>query len=264
MTDQNFDDLADRFERNLYGNPRGQIRLQLVTDALVEDCVAITRSPGLRVLDAGCGIGQMTRLLASRGHEIVAADVSSLLLARARERIGEENHQWLDHIHFIQSPVQQLDQHIEGTFDLVIFHAVLEWLDKPREGLQSLLRWLKPGGELSLMFYNRHSLVFKNLLRGNFEKIDKEDFGGEPGSLTPLHPLHPADVAHWLDDMKLDIVSRRGIRTFYEYMDQTMRPGKTPDVAVEEIIRMEKIFGVQEPYQSLGRYQLWHCQKNRE
>jgi len=262
MTDRNFDDLADRFERNLYGNPRGQIRLQLVTDALLEDSHAIIHGPKLRILDAGCGIGQMTRLLAFHGHQVVAADVSSVLLARARERIAQENGQWLDNIQFVQSSIQDLGQHIDGSFDLVIFHAVLEWLENPREGLQSLLPWLKPGGELSLMFYNRHSLVFKNLLRGNFEKIDKENFRGEPGSLTPLHPLHPDDVACWLVDMNLEILSRRGIRTFYEYMDQTMHPGKTSIVALEEIIRMEKIFGVQEPYRSLGRYQLWHC-RNR-
>jgi len=263
MTDKNFDDLADRFERNLYGNPRGQIRLQLVTEALLEDSQAITHGPRLRILDAGCGIGQMTGLLASRGHQVVAADVSSVLLARARERIQQDHKQWLDAIHFIQAPVQELDRHIEGTFDLVIFHAVLEWLENPREGLQSLLHWLKPGGELSLMFYNRHSLVFKNLLRGNFDKIDKENFRGEPGSLTPLNPLHPDDVAHWLQEMDLEVLSRRGIRTFYEYMDQTLHPRTAPALALEDVIRMEKIFGVQEPYRSLGRYQLWHCRRNR-
>lgn len=259
MTDRNFDDLADRFERNLYGNPRGQIRLQLVTDALLEDSHAITHGSRLRILDAGCGIGQMTRLLASHGHQVVAADVSSVLLARARERIEQENSSWLKNIHFLQSSIQDLDQHIDGSFDLVIFHAVLEWLEHPREGLQSMLPWLKPGGELSLMFYNQHSLVFKNLLRGNFEKIDKENFSGEPGSLTPLHPLYPDDVARWLADANLEILSRRGIRTFFEYMEQTMNPANKKTVSLDDIIRLEKVFGVQEPYRSLGRYQLWHC-----
>jgi S-adenosylmethionine-dependent methyltransferase len=261
MADQNFDELAERFERNLYGNPRGQIRLQLVTDALLEDCPSVIHSHRLRVLDAGCGIGQMTRLLASHGHHVVSADVSSVLLARARERITQENIAWLDNIRFIQSSVQQLDQHIEGTFDLVIFHAVLEWMENPCEGLQSLLPWLRPGGELSLMFYNQHSLVFKNLLRGNFEKVDKENFRGESGSLTPINPLLPEKVEQWLHDGGIEIYSRRGIRTFYEYMDQTMHPANKKTASVEDIIRLEKIFGREEPYRSLGRYQLWHCRK---
>lgn len=261
MTDRNFDDLAERFERNLYGNPRGQIRLQLVTDGLLEDCRAIRHGPKLRVLDAGCGIGQMTQLLASYGHEVTAADLSSVLLARAQERIQQENSWWLDNIHFIHSGIQDLDQHLKGGFDLVIFHAVMEWLEKPKEGLHSLSRWLNPGGELSLMFYNRHSLVFKNLLRGNVEKINQENLSGEPGSLTPSNPLHPDEVTCWLADMNLELISRRGIRTFYEYMNQTMQSTSKKMVPQEEIIRLEKIYGVQEPYRSLGRYQLWHCRR---
>ncbi len=42
---------------------------------------------GARVLDAGCGAGQMTRELAERGAEVVAVDLSPALVAVARERL---------------------------------------------------------------------------------------------------------------------------------------------------------------------------------
>ncbi len=42
---------------------------------------------GLRVLDAGCGAGQMTTELAARGAEVVAADISPSLLEIARKRL---------------------------------------------------------------------------------------------------------------------------------------------------------------------------------
>lgn len=47
---------------------------------------------GLRVLDAGCGAGQMTEELARRGAEVVAVDISPSLLEVARRRIPEELH----------------------------------------------------------------------------------------------------------------------------------------------------------------------------
>jgi len=261
MTDRNFDELAVRFERNLYNNPRGQLRLQLVSEALLEDCRAIQQTQPLRVLDAGCGLGQMAQLLASHGHHVMACDVSEKLLERAQQRIALDRPDCLGRIQFQCLPLQSLPEEWIGTFDLVIFHAVLEWLESPQQGLQSLLRWLKPGGELSLLYYNRNSLVFKNLLRGNFRKVEADDFRGDPGSLTPMNALRPEDVERWLGDMPLEILSRRGIRTFYEYMDHTLYPAKRPPVSLEDVIRLEKIYGVQEPFRSLARYQLWHCRR---
>ncbi|NQV68603.1 MAG: methyltransferase domain-containing protein, partial [Pseudohongiella sp.] len=84
MADRNFDILAQRFENILYDKPRGQLRLQLVSEALLEDCAAIQQDKALRVLDVGCGLGQMAQLLASHGHQITACDVSSVMLQRAQ------------------------------------------------------------------------------------------------------------------------------------------------------------------------------------
>ncbi|SLN58153.1 Magnesium-protoporphyrin O-methyltransferase [Roseivivax jejudonensis] len=42
---------------------------------------------GRRVLDAGCGAGQMTRALAERGAEVTAIDLSPALVSIARERL---------------------------------------------------------------------------------------------------------------------------------------------------------------------------------
>ncbi len=44
---------------------------------------------GARVLDAGCGAGQMTQALAERGAEVVAADISPSLVEIARRRLPE-------------------------------------------------------------------------------------------------------------------------------------------------------------------------------
>ena len=43
---------------------------------------------GARVLDAGCGAGQMTEALAARGAEVVACDISPSLVGIARDRLS--------------------------------------------------------------------------------------------------------------------------------------------------------------------------------
>lgn len=266
MTDRNFDELANRFENKLYGNWRGQIRLQLVTEALLEDAACLRQETPLRVLDAGCGLGQMSLLLAELGHQVTACDVSSVLLERARIRIDDSGHETRQRVDFYCSPLQSIGDHVKGQFDLIIFHAVLEWLEHPEAGLRSLLPLLKPGGEISVLFYNRHSIVFKNLLRGEFRRIDEQDFKGDSGSLTPINPLLPEEVAAWLGALSLTVTSQRGIRTFFDYMDQTMNQNrnqdKPPKANFDDILRMERKFSMQEPYRSLARYLLWHCRKS--
>lgn len=261
MTDRNFDDLAERFERKLYGQLRGQLRLQLVTAGLLEDAACLATGRSLRILDAGCGLGQITELLAGQGHEVTACDLSSVLIDRARQRIQDTNPDALRRIQFHHGPFQTIENASTQDYDLVIFHAVLEWVDDPLYALTCLQRYLKPGGELSLLFYNRHAIVFKNLLRGDFRRVDQQDYKGDSGGLTPANPLLPEEVEQWVHGLSLTIHSRRGIRTFFDYMEQSLDRTKPLRVSLEEILRKEIIFSTLDPYRGLARYQMWHCKK---
>ena len=259
MTDQNFDKLAERFTRRLYGKPKGQIRLQLVRDGLLEDSNVVKSPKPLRVLDMGCGLGQMAELISSYGHEVFACDTSSVMIESARQRITAENPACLDRIHFIHSPLQQLGNHVEGQFDLIVFHAVLEWLEEPRLGLAQLKPWLKPDGELSLLFYNLHGLLFRNLLRGDFRHMEALQVQGEAGGLTPKNPLKPEEVSNWLAQLDFEVTSRRGIRCFYDFMVQGNTEQRLNKISLDDVQTMEKRFSQQDPYRGLARYQLWHC-----
>jgi S-adenosylmethionine-dependent methyltransferase len=265
MTDRNFDDLAKRFEEALYARPRGQLRLQLVSEALLQDCASIDLGGELRVLDVGCGLGQMSQLLANRGHRVTACDLSANLLERAQQRLQQEDPHCLANIQFLNCSLQdlklELGDQLSGKFDLVIFHAVLEWLEQPRQALQALLPWLRSGGELSLMFYNVHSLIFRNLLRGDFRRIDSQNFSGDDGGLTPSNPLDPEQVTNWLIELEVDVISRRGIRCFFDFMTQANTPARLEKIALEDVLRMERLFATRQPYRGLARYQLWHCVK---
>lgn len=247
MQDKNFDELAERFVKNIYGSEKGEIRLHILWRDLQEALIPQLTIPAT-VLDAGAGIGQLSQRLGKLGHQITLCEISGDMLQLARHSFAADAANVS--VQFVHSPVQQLAQHVTGPFDVVLCHAMLEWLAQPRETLAGLLQHLKPGGYLSLAFYNLHSLVYRNLLRGNLRKIANDDYQGDPGSLTPMHALLPDDVMSWLSEWGYEILLHSGIRVFSDYLEKHRREPLQRD----EVLAMECRFSRVEPYRSLGRY----------
>lgn len=255
--DRNFDDLAARFQRNIYGGLKGRIRLAVLQRDFGQHLAAPPFIPQtdvqkpLRVLDAGGGQGQFSLQFARAGHQLILCDLSGEMLKLAQaetKRLDLEQR-----VTFVHGSIQDLHQRLpesEQTFDLVLCHAVMEWVVKPRELLEVLMRHLAPKGHLSLSFYNLHAMVYKNLLRGNLSKVQKQDYGGFRGSLTPINPLAPESVFEWLTELPLEMLCTSGIRVFHDYiLDKSVRE-QNPDTVVE----LELALSQREPYRSLGRY----------
>jgi S-adenosylmethionine-dependent methyltransferase len=246
--DRNFDDIATRFQKNIYGSPKGKIRLAILWRDLCEQIPHIQAESPLRILDAGAGMGQMALRLARLGHVLTVCDISEKMLEQARELIGKKEPG--AQVSYVHGPVQEVLDRQKAYYDVVLFHAVLEWVASPRETLSKLLQSVKPGGYLSLMFYNYNSVVLRNVLRGNFRKVKSQQFQGDPGSLTPTTPLDPVEVYQWLEDDGIDIQLKSGVRVFYDYLSKEMRESRS----LEDILEMEQMYSRTEPYMSMGRY----------
>lgn len=246
--DIHFDELAERFERKIYGSAKGDLRLQLLWDDLLAAIPALQQDSPLAILDAGGGIGQVSQRLAALGHRIVLAEPAAPMLDRARllfaqAGIGD------DSVDFVQASIQQLPTLLgERRFDLLVCHAVLEWLAEPLPTLGQLLPFIRPGGWLSLAFYNRESIVWKNLLKGNVDRALSAHLPGEVGSLTPLHPQSASEVLEWLRESGLEVLQVTGVRCLHDYLF----PGVKIDTAT--LLSLERELGRREPYRWLGRY----------
>lgn len=250
--DRSFDGMGAHFQNKIYNSPKGKIRLQLLEADLAETLPELSHSP-CTILDAGCGQGQFALRLAQQGHEMVLSDLSQEMIDRARESFAEQD----CNATFLHHPIQSLPQQLDTRFDLVLNHAVLEWCEDPEAILNTLISLLRPGGTLSLMFYNIHGVRLRNLVRGNLKKVKSNRFQGDPGSLTPINPLDPAEVIQWLEDSGLTILSHTGVRTFHDLMDAAPR-NKIP---FEDILEQELALRRQPPYRDMGRYIHLICRK---
>jgi len=249
--DRNFDDLAHRFQRNVYSRLKGMIRLAVLRRDLHE---ALPQLPApapegeLRIFDAGGGQGPLSLELASQGHHVALCDISARMLDLAAQRIAAEGLGERVTLHHMA--IQDFCARQTEHFDLVLCHAVLEWVADPRALLDSLCAVLKPGGLLSLSFYNIHGLAMKNLLRGNFAKVLAEDYRGFRGSLTPPDPPAPAQVFEWLTALGLEQVCYSGIRCFHDYLLDPALRESSPEAQLALELRLSR----QEPFRALGRY----------
>lgn len=254
-TDRNFDDLAPRFARNVYGGLKGALRLAVLRRDFAVQCPqALLPADGrpLRVLDAGGGQGQFGLQLAACGHDLTLCDISGEMLALA---MAEAAAQQLTQVEFLHCSIQSLAAQVQAgqraSFDLVICHSVLEWVVDQQGLLHDLQTLVRCDGLLSLTFYNRHGLVMKNLLRGRRPPILDAAFVPSAGSLTPTRPLDPVQVLQWLDDAHWQRLCHSGIRVFHDLL--LTEEGRA--MPADALLALELELSQQDPYRALGRYQ---------
>ena len=246
-SDRNFDDLAEKFSRKVYGGLKGDIRLAVIRRDMQTAIASITGARSLRILDVGGGLGQHSVELAQLGHRVVYSDISSVMCDAARERARV--HQVEDHIQWHCASYQHLPELIDEKFELVMCHALIEWLAKPELLIRKLRAWIDCNGWLSLTFYNRNGLDYRNLIRGNFHALERQ-FSADRGSLTPQQPLTPDEVLAWFEHAGLSLCASSGIRVFHDYVT-TLRGGHADP---SSILKMELKYSTKEPFKWLGRY----------
>lgn len=254
MADRNFDDLAQRFAARVYGGLKGEIRLAVLWRDIDQFICNRNCSKPLRVLDIGAGLGQIAIQLAQQGHQIDYNDISQQMMAIARAAAASAGVE--QQIGWHHGPYQQVLENLEGKYDLILCHALLEWLSEPQQLIARLTPLMRQDSGLSLCFYNPAAKEYRNLIRGNFDWLAQQDsYQSDSGSLTPNHPSSMRDVRQWLAEQGLSVHSDSGIRVFHDYVVEK-RGGHQSD---EAVLAMELAYSQREPFKSLGRYIHWMC-----
>ncbi len=93
-------------------------------------------SPGERIVDLGCGIGQLTAQIAEMGCDVIGIDADQEMIALARQKHPD--------IRFICAMGE--DFTIDTPADAVFSNAALHWMKRPEPVIASVARALRPGG----------------------------------------------------------------------------------------------------------------------
>lgn len=103
--------------------------------------------PGARVVDLGCGTGELTLLAHQRlgAAETLGVDRSAAMLEKARPREGGG-------LRFAQGDLAE----VRGSFDVVLSNAALHWLPDHEALVPRLCGLLAPGGRLAVQLPDNH------------------------------------------------------------------------------------------------------------
>jgi SAM-dependent methyltransferase len=114
-----------------------------------------------RILEVGCGTGQMSLYLASAGRVVIGADIARASLklgAEAARRFGVAG------VQFVETDLHRPGLRA-GAFDVVYSSGVLHHTSDPRRAFQAILPFLRPGGTILIGLYNAFARVPLQLRR---------------------------------------------------------------------------------------------------
>ena len=100
-------------------------------------------APGRRVLDAACGEGYGSALVAAAGGEVLGLDIGADVVAHARERYAG-----VAGLRFECADATRLDALADACFDLILSFETLEHVQEQDRLLDGFARLLAPGGLL--------------------------------------------------------------------------------------------------------------------
>lgn len=97
---------------------------------------------GERILDLGCGTGQLTQAIAAQGAIAIGIDKASTMIEQAQKNYPDLRFEVADAINF----------HFEEPFDAVFSNAALHWIKQPELVIACIWESLKPAGRFVAEF----------------------------------------------------------------------------------------------------------------
>ncbi len=209
----------------------------------------------MRILDAGGGNGIDSVPIAKLGNFVDIVDYSQEMLADVQCRAAQENiqNQITTHLSDVKNIATLFS---DSSFDLILCHNVLQYIDDVPALFKSLSKLLRPGGIISIVSINRYSTPYHAAFLDNnlAEALAQLDTRTTKAKIfDAVMTNYSADeIKELLENIGIVPVGDYGIRCICDYWGDNEL--KLDPVIFEQIERLEFALTDLHPYKLLARY----------
>ncbi|MEU2930961.1 methyltransferase domain-containing protein [Streptomyces sp. NPDC048304] len=205
----------------------------------------------LRVLDVGMGQGTQALRLARLGHQVTGVEQDPTMIAAAREALAAEPEGIRERVRLVQGDGRDTGVHfLPGSFDVVLCHGVLMYVEEPDPLVAGLARMLAPGGLLSLLVRNGDALAMRPGLAGDWAgalaAFDTTAYHNRLGLDVRADRL--ASLTATLAGIAAPLHAWYGVRVF---TDTAADDARIPD-DLETLLAVEERAGRTDPYRGVA------------
>jgi S-adenosylmethionine-dependent methyltransferase len=234
--------------------PEGRLRLDLPFANLQEFLPMPAGQSPLCALDLGCGTGANGLRLARLGFQVTLLDSSPAMLDIAKRAAQEA--QIAEKIEAKHGDADQLVNLFQvGTFDVILCHNVLEFVENPGAVLHAAQRALRNASAmLSVLVRNRAGEVLKSaIVSGDLAAVDHnltDEWGSEALYGGKVRLFTPDTTRAMLKEASLEVVAERGVRVLSDYLS----PRVSLSAEYERIFALERRLGRRPDFAAVARY----------
>lgn len=195
---------------------------------------------GMKVLDFGSGEGDTAAHLAL-SNAVTAVEPSADMLANRTEGAYTQ----------LRGGIELVQAMPEKSFDMVVCHNVLEYVDEKEAYLRALARVVKPGGYLSLVKHNRPGRVMQmTVLLNDFAMANNllDGGSGTTASFGDIRYYEDEDALRWLPGFSCEMCW--GARTFWDL--QQKQECHTDPVWQQQMLALEERVSTIPQYQNIA------------
>ena len=206
-----------------------------------------------RALDLGGGTGSASVKLGEMGFEVVLLDSSEEMLGIARQQA--KSRKVAAQMSFRRADANQLaGLFATGSFDVVVCHNLLEYVDDPCTIVRGIARVLRKDGVASVLARNRWGEVLRAAIKSRDWELARANLLSETAMDSlfgqPVRMLEPAGIRAMLVQVGLEVVAQYGVRVFSDYLDL----GDPAGEAYRQLLDLELMLGARPEFAAIARY----------
>ncbi|OME88070.1 SAM-dependent methyltransferase [Paenibacillus sp. FSL A5-0031] len=189
------------WKTELYDN-----KLGFVSEYGKEVVELLSPAPGEKILDVGCGTGDLAYDISKTGATVIGMDFSAEMIEKARVKYPT--------IHFFTGNAEQFQ--LDETFDAVFSNAALHWMKNAKQVVENVWNVLNSGGRFVAEFGGKGNV--NRIVKATTDVLD-EDYAIDAEKLNPWFFPCISEYSHLLE--------QQGFRVTYAVLFD--RPTKMED-----------------------------------